>query len=517
MAASDDQRSIESATRIAHKRRAVSTAPSFTPAAVPAERLIELRELWRAVDETPSLVAACALAAGTASRILGAPLAILGRAADGWELIARSDVPDAPVALPPTHELGPMLASNGSPTVTFATRGGASVWTRVPLGSDHDPDWLVLLPGAWTSSASIGWLRLFAQDLHRAFRLSAMKDALRRRDASIATAYALSRRLARLSGRAMHQAIVDAVAHALGTEQASLAVYDRRKDALAISAVRGYSPALVEDLRIAPGSGVIGRVFTTRKPIMNTDSQVWPRRRLRYRSPSFLAVPIVAHGAVVAVLSTTEPRDGRPFDRHDLALARWLCASSAGAVASDLLRGECDHWQRAAALDPLTGLANRRHFEARLDEEMERARRYALDLALLAIDVDHFKNVNDTYGHAAGDALLRTLALIMHRSVRAFDVCARIGGDEFAMLLPATSGSNALHSAERLCERVAAYREDGEWSALGVTLSVGVTTLAAGDSAAELLARADRALYDAKARGRNGAAHAVAEPANLAV
>ena len=494
-------------------RRAVSIE-TFTPASLSADRLAELRDLWRSIEETPTLVAACALAAGTGSRILGAPLAIFGRTSDGWDLIVRSDVPDAAVQLPGAGDLELLLGRAGTISVGVE-REGTGVWTRLPLGPDRDPDWLVLLPGDWTTWPSNGWLRLFAQDLHRAFRLTAMKDDIRRRDASIATVYALARRLARLRGRAMHQAIVDAAARALGTEHASLAVYNPREDALAVSAVHGYRQMLVEHLRIAPGSGIIGRVFSTGKPVMNVDPHVWPRRRLRYRTSTFLSVPMVAHGNVVAVLSTTEPRDGRQLDRHDLSMARWLCATAAGAVAIDQLQGECDRWQRAATLDPLTGLSNRRHFEARLQEEVERARRYELDVALLVIDIDHFKQVNDTFGHGAGDSLLRTVALIMHRSVRAFDVCARVGGDEFAMLLPATNAENALTSAQRLCERVAAFRGESEWSAAGLTLSVGATTLANGDSPADLLTRADRALYDAKARGRNAAVLTQPDTANI--
>jgi diguanylate cyclase (GGDEF)-like protein len=462
---------------------------------------VELRELWRSVDDAPSLVAACTLATASASRVLGAPMAVLGRTDDGWELIVRSDVDASSAKLPDGERLAIVVARGRGGIVAIAT-DAQTVWTRVPIGAEDDPEWLLLLPGDWTTWPSTGWLRLFAQDLHRAFRFSAMKDAVRRRDASIATVYAVTRRLARLTGRAMHQAIVDAAAQLLGAEQVSLAIVNRRDGTLGVRAAAGYPLALVEALRISPGSGIIGRVFETRKPMLIDGGGSMAPRRLRYRSSSCVSVPLTAYGEVVGVLSATDPRDGRRFDRHDVSVMRWLCASTAGAVASDLLREECQEWQHAATVDPLTGLPNRRHFEARLQEELERARRYGLTLALLAIDVDEFKQVNDTRGHAAGDDLLRTVAVNLQRSVRAFDVCARIGGDEFAMLMPATMPADALHSAERLRERVAEQTRGNDGGA-PLTVSIGVATLGPDDTKADLMARADRALYDAKRQGRN--------------
>lgn len=160
--------------------------------------------------------------------------------------------------------------------------------------------------------------------------------------------------------------------------------------------------------------------------------------------------------------------------------------------------------ERLATTDELTGLANRRAFIDRLDEEFSRAGRYALPVSVLMLDIDHFKQVNDTHGHAAGDALLRAFAGLLREKLRRPDICGRLGGEEFAVLLPNTPCRGAFEIADRLRQAVAAMRvpiEDGE---VGCTVSIGVCDLMENvASASEALSRADRALYRAKSSGRN--------------
>lgn len=165
---------------------------------------------------------------------------------------------------------------------------------------------------------------------------------------------------------------------------------------------------------------------------------------------------------------------------------------------------ERDAALRLAALDDLTGLPNRRAFESRAEQEQARARRYGQPVALVEIDIDRFKGVNDTYGHAAGDRTLSMLAKLLLRQLRAQDVVARLGGEEFVALLPETDMDRALAVCERLRAAVAAMKiEYGEQS-FSVTVSLGVTVLLGSDgSIGQALARADKALYRAKAEGRN--------------
>jgi diguanylate cyclase (GGDEF)-like protein len=161
--------------------------------------------------------------------------------------------------------------------------------------------------------------------------------------------------------------------------------------------------------------------------------------------------------------------------------------------------------QDLAIHDALTGLANRRMFDTRIDEEMQRVLRYHHPLSLLMLDIDHFKLINDSYGHLAGDAVLRKLAATIMGSVRPVDRVFRYGGEEFAVLVPETDAEGALSLAERIREIVAAtlfpVSADTE---INLTMSIGITTCHGEVVTKEdLIANADKALYQAKQTGRN--------------
>lgn len=156
--------------------------------------------------------------------------------------------------------------------------------------------------------------------------------------------------------------------------------------------------------------------------------------------------------------------------------------------------------------DTLTGLANRRLFDRKLQFELERAYRTATPLSLVMIDIDHFKNVNDTHGHATGDNVLAGLGDLLLNSLRIYDVAARIGGEEFCVILPGANGRQAVELARRLLANFAKITfESLEGAAFSCTFSAGVATAAAYPeiSATELLAQSDEYLYDAKSQGRN--------------
>ncbi|HXQ53889.1 MAG TPA: diguanylate cyclase [Stellaceae bacterium] len=158
-----------------------------------------------------------------------------------------------------------------------------------------------------------------------------------------------------------------------------------------------------------------------------------------------------------------------------------------------------------ASTDPLTKLANRRRFVEVMEREFGRARRTGKPLSLVALDLDHFKRVNDTWGHDVGDRVLVAFANMVHDAVRAYDCVARIGGEEFSVMLPDTDRADALQIAQRICKLVAAEPLIlvGD-CAIAITCSGGLTSLADRDeTAASLMLRADRALYFAKSNGRN--------------
>jgi diguanylate cyclase (GGDEF)-like protein len=161
----------------------------------------------------------------------------------------------------------------------------------------------------------------------------------------------------------------------------------------------------------------------------------------------------------------------------------------------------------SAVLDPLTGLHNRRHLDARLKSEFAFANRHQTPLSVLLIDIDHFKKVNDTYGHAGGDAALRMLSERLQKTVRTEDIVARYGGEEFAVVARGIESAGAMLLAERIrdvAQRIQVTTEDD--AVFGFTISVGVATMwreRIFDSIATLLKAADDALYKAKEMGRN--------------
>ncbi|MCM2328684.1 MAG: sensor domain-containing diguanylate cyclase [Lysobacter sp.] len=160
--------------------------------------------------------------------------------------------------------------------------------------------------------------------------------------------------------------------------------------------------------------------------------------------------------------------------------------------------------EKQAHTDPLTGLANRRHFMEVADAELARSRRYDTPLSMLMIDIDHFKEVNDAHGHRAGDRVLQQLARTCLEILREVDVAGRVGGEEFAILLPETEVEGAFEVAERLRTAVAAAevpREEG--LPIRVTISIGVAAMDAATNLDTLMSQADDALYDAKHGGRN--------------
>jgi diguanylate cyclase (GGDEF)-like protein len=171
-------------------------------------------------------------------------------------------------------------------------------------------------------------------------------------------------------------------------------------------------------------------------------------------------------------------------------------------------RGEADQHatdlETLAAIDWLTGLYNRRQFESLALAELARSQRYMRPLTLMMLDIDHFKKINDTYGHATGDRVLQALATVCLATKRDADIAGRLGGEEFALLLPETTGSAAAQFAERLRQQIrdCAPVVDGE--KLPLTVSIGIASALLTSSGIQpLLNNADQALYDAKRSGRN--------------
>lgn len=216
---------------------------------------------------------------------------------------------------------------------------------------------------------------------------------------------------------------------------------------------------------------------------------------------SHLGIPLFdTDGRVIGHLAVEDARPMGDADRRT-AIVRLAALRAEAELRRMRLEAEL---RRLASTDPLTGAANRRHFMEQAAREIDRARRYALPLAAMMLDLDRFKVVNDELGHGAGDEVLRAFADAVRSLVRQTDLVGRLGGEEFAVLLPHTDVAGAMVLAERIREHVRGTPVETRAAPVRVTVSIGVAALDHSDlTADDLIRRADDALYSAKRTGRD--------------
>lgn len=273
--------------------------------------------------------------------------------------------------------------------------------------------------------------------------------------------------------------------------------------------------------RIAPPGPTITPAPSLLAALARADALAITDTRRDPRLGALLAA--AAPHAVAAVLLAPAILGGAPAGfvcfEHDGGPRRWrprdalLAGLVADAAARLLAAADEAHLRELATRDALTGLHNRRSLAEVGLAEIERARRHGARLSAAMIDIDHFKRINDTRGHAAGDAVLRAVAACLRAGLRASDICGRWGGEEFVVLLPETDSSAALRVLERTRERIVATPfSAGEGEPERVSISAGVAEWSAGESLDALIDRADRACYAAKRAGRDRTALAAPSP-----
>ena len=288
-------------------------------------------------------------------------------------------------------------------------------------------------------------------------------------------------------------------------EKGSLMLYDMETDQLNIRVIAGMEDtdfqAKVNNNEIAcrsfkPGEGIAGRVYMTAKPIVVNDikeDDFFIDSENSYVR-SILCIPMVVFNDVIGVINVTNKRHGKAFTDEDVEMMKAVADQAAVAINKAQL------WDMAVT-DSLTGLFVRRYFLVKLQEELHRAERYNNILSVVMADLDHFKNINDTYGHDAGDRVLKAIGQFLQQNVRDVDVVARYGGEEFVIMIPEAAKDAAHSLSERLRKQMSELKID---DFPPITISLGIATYPHdGSDIGDLIKKADAAMYAAKRAGRN--------------
>jgi diguanylate cyclase (GGDEF)-like protein len=274
---------------------------------------------------------------------------------------------------------------------------------------------------------------------------------------------------------------------------------------LEVVAVRGFEqPEAILGLHYTISGHSPNRdAILERRPVRIADIRHFDNFLLRQFAPdicSYIAVPILAKDKVTGILALYS-KETNHFTEEDQRISE----SFAGQVAIAVENAHIfEQIREMATTDTLTGLYNRRQFYTMAEIELARSTRYNKPMTIMVIDLDHFKKVNDTYGHAAGDITLRNIARLCQLVLRKIDLVGRLGGEEFGVLLPETSLKDALIAAERLRETIANTTIEFKGDEIAVTASIGAAqSFGLDDTLEAILERADYALYEAKEAGRN--------------
>lgn len=308
----------------------------------------------------------------------------------------------------------------------------------------------------------------------------------------------------------LYETIVDTSVHLTDAERGSLMLAEEDTSYLTIKAARGINKRLLGEIRVKAGEGIAGVVFKEGTPLivddMEKDERILLRKRPNYRTGSFISIPLKIGDGTIGVLNISDKITGTVFSEEDLNILRSFASYASIALERSMYWSLAGHLKELSITDSLTGLFNRRYFEERFFEELQRSERHSLSFSLAMLDIDDFKLFNDTEGHLAGDEVLKNIANIAKESVRVIDVIARFGGEEFAVIMPQTEKDEAYLVAERI-RRSIKEQLRRTWKAFprdSMTISIGVATFPSdGRDRKELIRNADRALYRGKMEGKD--------------
>jgi diguanylate cyclase (GGDEF)-like protein len=287
-------------------------------------------------------------------------------------------------------------------------------------------------------------------------------------------------------------------------ERGSIMLLDDQTDELVVNVASGGRYRVFASQPVKPGHGICGKVAQEGAGIICNDGFKDPRfRNFGSLMPvedirSLICSPLKFKEGTIGVLNIVNRRNGTAFNENDLSLLNLIASQAAVTIENNKL-------YELSITDGMTRLFVHRYFQARLAEELLRARRYGLTLSLIMMDIDNFKKFNDTYGHQVGDQVIQKVAQSIKDTVRTgIDIPCRYGGEEMAVVLPETRADEALQTAERLRERIASLAISHPSGDLRITVSIGVASYPLhGHDKETIIKVADRALYHSKGNGKN--------------
>ncbi len=362
---------------------------------------------------------------------------------------------------------------------------------------------VVLAPKIRTSKLTRRDFQVLCESLKKDFYFVREQITQKKRLADLDTLYKISKEVSdTLDLDKLLLSIMDAAKKILKAHACSLAVADPVQRELTFTVAAGPSGNAILHQSMKFGQGIVGCVIDSGKPLLIADAQKDKRffsgmdSRSGFITRSVLCVPMKLRNSIIGAIEVLNPRDRTAFSQEQIPLLATLAQEAAVSIENARLF-------QLATTDGLTGLDTIRYFKTLLAHEMSRAERYQRALSLIMMDIDFFKKVNDSYGHLAGDAILKALAAIIRQSIRTVDIAGRYGGEEFIVMLPEATRRDAVHVAERLRKKVQNMKVAHGKRRYSITISLGVTMLVKGDDVNSLVERADRQLYRAKQTGRN--------------
>ncbi|OHD16016.1 MAG: hypothetical protein A2086_04850 [Spirochaetes bacterium GWD1_27_9] len=299
--------------------------------------------------------------------------------------------------------------------------------------------------------------------------------------------------------------ILDQTKKLIGCLKSSILLVDKETNQLIFEVLTNEEDEkFLSDIRLNIGEGIAGMVWEHGQPILVEDAQKDARfsekadKKSDFITTSIIAVPLIANGKIIGVMEAINKVDGSFFHHLDLELFQNISVQAAVAIQNASLYD-------MAISDGKTQLFIHRYFQVRLDEELKRVVRYGGFLSLVMFDLDHFKSINDTYGHQFGDEVLIKVANVIKKNCRTSDVPSRFGGEEFAIMLTETNKEGAKIFGEKIRKVIEELEIEYNGKKIKVTISGGITSFPDDNpkDIQEFIEMADKSLYVSKKEGRN--------------